>query len=185
MRCRPLELRAQNEENRYVPAPAELAAFRRAQVELPAYERHVTGRFVGTTDEIIQWAAWKWGIDEDLVRAMAVRESGWDMDVVGDAGESFGIMQIKPRFHLGTDPLARRSTAFNLDYYGAQMRHYYDGRATWLRRWSPRGRPYRAGSIWGSAGAWYAGRWYSAGARRYIASVRAELAARAWTRPAF
>ena len=168
-----------------MPSRAELAAFRRAQVELATYEDHVTGRFVGTTDEIIQWAAWKWGIDEDLVRAIAVRESGWDMDMVGDAGESFGIMQIKPRFHLGTDPLARRSTAFNLDYFGAHIRYYYDGRATWLRRWSPRRRPYRAGSIWGSAGAWYAGRWYSAGARRYIASVRAELAARAWTRPAF
>jgi hypothetical protein len=116
---------------------------------------------------------------------MAAREFNWDMDVVGDGGESFGIMQIKPRFHLGTSPLAARSTAFNLDYYGAQMRHYYDGRATWLRRWSPSGRPYRAGDIWGSVGAWYAGRWHSAGARRYIASVKAEMAARPWVRPGF
>ena len=28
----------------------------------------VTGNFTGTTDEIIQWAACKWGIDEDVVR---------------------------------------------------------------------------------------------------------------------
>src|SRR4051794_23397044 len=30
----------------------------------PLYRR-VTGDFAGTTDEIIQWAACKWGIDED------------------------------------------------------------------------------------------------------------------------
>jgi soluble lytic murein transglycosylase-like protein len=35
----------------------------------------VTGNFRGTTDEIIRWAAWKWGIDEDLLRAVAARES--------------------------------------------------------------------------------------------------------------
>ncbi len=33
------------------------------------YERRLDGDFVGTTDEIIQWAACKWGFDEDLVRA--------------------------------------------------------------------------------------------------------------------
>lgn len=37
----------------------------------------VTGHFVGTTDEIIQWAACKWGLSDNLLRAMAVRESGW------------------------------------------------------------------------------------------------------------
>ena len=29
----------------------------------------VDGDFAGTTDELIQWAACKWGIDEDIVRA--------------------------------------------------------------------------------------------------------------------
>ena len=33
----------------------------------------MTGNFVGSTDEIIQWAAWKWGVDEDVIRAVAVR----------------------------------------------------------------------------------------------------------------
>ena len=37
----------------------------------------VTGNFTGTTDQIIQWAACKWGIDEDIVRAQAAKESGW------------------------------------------------------------------------------------------------------------
>ena len=34
----------------------------------------VTGNFTGTTTEIIQWAACKWGIDEDTIRADAVIE---------------------------------------------------------------------------------------------------------------
>ena len=42
-----------------------------------AYPR-VTGNFTGTTDEILQWAACKWGIDEDLVRAQVAIESWWD-----------------------------------------------------------------------------------------------------------
>ena len=39
----------------------------------------VTGNFTGTTAEIIQWAACKWGIDEDTMRAAAVQESYWHM----------------------------------------------------------------------------------------------------------
>jgi hypothetical protein len=37
----------------------------------------ITGHYTGTTDEILQWAACKWGIDDNLLRAIAVRESGW------------------------------------------------------------------------------------------------------------
>jgi hypothetical protein len=37
----------------------------------------VTGHHTGTTDENIQWAACKWGIGDDLLRAIAVRESNW------------------------------------------------------------------------------------------------------------
>ncbi len=40
----------------------------------------VTGHFSGTTDEILQWAACKWGIDEDIVRAQAAIESWWHQD---------------------------------------------------------------------------------------------------------
>ena len=44
----------------------------------------VTGNFVGTTDEIIQWTACKWGIDEDWVRAQIVNESYWRQAALGD-----------------------------------------------------------------------------------------------------
>src|SRR5689334_22544594 len=37
----------------------------------------VTGHHVGTTDENIQWAACKWGISDNLLRAFAVRMSTW------------------------------------------------------------------------------------------------------------
>lgn len=37
----------------------------------------VTGHDTGTTDEIFQWAACKWGISDNLLRAIAVRESTW------------------------------------------------------------------------------------------------------------
>jgi hypothetical protein len=37
----------------------------------------VDGQFTGTTDEIFQWAACKWGLSDDVLRAIAVRESTW------------------------------------------------------------------------------------------------------------
>ena len=37
----------------------------------------VTGHHTGTTDENIQWAACKWGLADDLLRAIAYRESDW------------------------------------------------------------------------------------------------------------
>lgn len=39
--------------------------------------RRVTGHFTGRTDEIMQWAACKWGLSDNLLRAIAVRESTW------------------------------------------------------------------------------------------------------------
>ncbi len=37
----------------------------------------VDGQFTGTTDEIFQWAACKWGLPDDLIRGVAYRESQW------------------------------------------------------------------------------------------------------------
>ncbi len=37
----------------------------------------VDGQFTGTTDEILQWAACKWGLPDNLLRADAVEESTW------------------------------------------------------------------------------------------------------------
>ena len=58
-----------------MPTGQQLADFRSAS-KVP-YTSHVSGNFVGSTDEIIQWAAWKWGVDEDVIRSVAVTESDW------------------------------------------------------------------------------------------------------------
>lgn len=171
--------------NQRVPTPAELRRFR-ALSRLPAAEtRLVTGHFRGTTDEIIQWAAWKWGIAVDVLRAVATRESSWRQGFVGDNGQSFGLMQVKVTAFSGTWPLARLSTAFNVDFYGAVFRNYYDGAATWLNTVSGNGGAYRAGDLWGSIGAWFSGRWHNPSAGPYIAQVRGALASRPWLTSGF
>jgi hypothetical protein len=37
----------------------------------------ISGNFTGTTDEILQWAACKWGLPDNTVRAITVTESSW------------------------------------------------------------------------------------------------------------
>ena len=122
---------------------------------LPLYNR-VTGNFTGTTDEIIQWAACKWGIDEDIVRAQAAKESWWTQTTVGDNGESFGLMQVRQpywgwAFNNGVGD-AKSSSAYNMDAALAARRACFEGNETWL------GGSYAAGDMWGCVGLWFSGR---------------------------
>ena len=133
------------------------------------YRKRVTGAYTGTTDEILQWGAYKWGFAPDVFRAIATIESWWKMSAVGDEGRSFGIMQVKRGPHC-CYPATRLSTAFNVDYYGAWLRSVYDGRARWLNT-VPRGERYRRGDLWGSIGVWYSGRWHKNSAE-YIRRVK-------------
>lgn len=170
--------------NATVPTADALARYRGSYVpdagnaRFRALRDRVTGGFTGTTDEIIQWAAVKWGLPEDLVRAQAFDESTWRMDRVGDGGRSFGIMQIKDEAMPGTLPLSRESTAFNLDHYGFVIRAYYEAVHPWLR-------DAEAGDLWGAVGAWFSGAWRDAGGRAYVDRVRAILRDRPWERPGF
>jgi hypothetical protein len=165
-------------DNHRVPGKKLLRAWR-ARSDMP-YARSVNGRYEGTTDEIIQWAAYKWGLDENVLRAVAVTESWWRMSTVGDNGDSFGLFQIRRPYHCwGQCKIARRFTAFNADYYGGIIRAYYDGKMPWLNT-VERGREYAPGDLWGSVGAWFAGRWYTAGAVGYIGVVQQRLAERTW-----
>ena len=164
------------DDNRRRPSDDQLADFRRRSAMV---NRHaVTGRYRGTTDEILQWAARKWGFDPDLFRAVAYVESNWKMSAVGDGGLSFGIFQMKRTYHCCV-PLSSRYTAFNADYYGGILRAYFDGRQTWLND-VERGGRYRAGDLWGSVGAWYAGRWRTEAAMGYIRVVQRTLRAEPW-----
>ncbi len=154
----------------------------------------VTGQANGTTDELIQHYACKWGLDEDLVRAQAVTESSWYQNLkdangtpvagkgYGDYGHcsggpygssgpaSLGIMQIKWCAHPGTLPYSETSTAFNLDYYGAVMRGCLNG---WDYVTNTQG------DLWGCVGRWYSGQWYRNNSA-YIESVKAHLANKPW-----
>ena len=163
----------------------------------------VDGNFTGTTDEIIQWGACKWGFDEDLVRAIAMDESHWLQSDVGDwttdsgrcpAGsisgggcfQSYGLLQIKYSSFPGTWPMSRDDTAFNVDYKLAYQRACMEGKVEWLRHDVPQpGFPtYPNGSaaqmLWGCVGDWYSGDWYDSKALEYIQRVREELGKRGW-----
>ena len=164
----------------------------------------VTGNFTGTTDEIIQWAACKWGIDEDIVRAQIVKESWWRQDAGGDfttdqskcapavrtgsgqCPESSGLSQIRYQYHPDAfvDNNAIKSSAYNLDYAYSLWRNCFEGNETWLNN-VERGRDYAAGDAWGCIGLWFSGRWYTSAANTYIASVQSIMANREWAQPGF
>ena len=169
-----------------VPTAAQLRAFRR-QSDQP-YSRWVTGRFRGTTDEVIQWAAAKWGLSPNLLRAVAAIETWWRMSHVGDNRDSFGLFQVRRPYHCrGTVVcgLFRHDAALNADYYASIIRSYYDGKQTWLSTVSDNGTPYAAGDLWGSIGVWFSGRWHVAGGEAYVARVKDYLARRIWLTPDF
>ena len=107
----------------------------------------MTGNFTGTTDEIIQWAACKWGIDEDLVRAQIAVESWWDQRAGGDltstqsnchpdvrtttgqCPESFGLLQVRYLYHASAFVDDERDPVI-----GVQRRLHVRGVAFLLRR---------------------------------------------------
>ena len=122
----------------------------------------VDGDFVGTTDEIIQWAACKWGIDEDIARAQVIKESNWYQSTNGDNGESWGLGQVRDTSHQSAFQYsvnARTSSSYNLDYTYASWRACYEGVYTWLNTVERNG-TYASGDVWGCLGVWFSGRWY-------------------------
>jgi hypothetical protein len=201
------ENRPQNaRQNARAPTRAELRAFRTSRDSAgrtPArYNRNfarVTGaapRYgLRSTDDLIEWAAYKWGVPEDLVRGQMAMESHWSMLKKGDrrdwsrpiaplypaigeidansVWESLGIAQIRWRhtvpWNPGVEPLRWRSTAFSLDYSQALIRYYYDGRCDWCGPGYAAGDPDGAYRIYVS-GSRRKGQWYADGVRRKAAS---------------
>ncbi|MEX2626173.1 MAG: hypothetical protein WD225_04780 [Ilumatobacteraceae bacterium] len=156
----------------------------------------VDGDFVGTTDEIIQWAACKWGIDEGIVRAQIVKESWWNQSAIGDNGESYGLGQVRVPYHQEAFAFddAIRSSAYNLDYTYAGWRSCFEGNETWLND-VERGAWYEAGDMWGCLGVWFTGRWWVPDVTVYLdggptdgygdLGVREHLERRTWEDPDF
>jgi hypothetical protein len=205
-------------ENQDMPSAAALQAFYSARnnhgqsvVQANPYDAYVTGHYTGTTDEIIQWAAWKWGIPADWLRAEYVSESDWNMSQLGDITtvtpaeyaqypaaarvggtdevyQSMGITQVKwnpdGSVGAGTEPLRWQSTAFNADYQAAQIRFYFDDPGGVRSEWGDA--TYAPGNAWDSLGGWYSPYpWLNAGQLAYVAAVQARLAARTWALPGF
>lgn len=151
----------------------------------------ISGNFTGTTEELIRWAACKWGFDEDLTRARAWTESSWRVDTRGDQTsdaaacaylglttpcfQSYGLLQVKGTIHEGTYPSSYLSSAWGLDYAMAWQRACYEGAFTWLNS-----QGYGAGDQAGCVGAWFSGEWYDSLAVGYIAEVQSNLANRPW-----
>jgi hypothetical protein len=169
----------------------------------------VTGSFTGTTDMILQWAACKWGIDEDIVRAQAAVESWWRQTARGDWGtdtdrcppghglgvddpinhpnecpESWGILQTRFPYERSAWPGMADSTAFDVDTALAIWRACFEGYERWLND-VEHNQTYAAGDAWGCVGRWYAGRWHTLEAETYIAKVESYLNNRIWESPYF
>lgn len=176
-------------ENRPANAGANATTWAAQPTEIVT-ARRADGQFTGSTDEILQWAACKWGIDEDIVRAQAAKESAWHQDALGDrtgnncaplvpqptpCGESIGLMQVRWNYHQAAFEGAVRSSAYNVDYAYAAWRDCYEGNTTWL------GGSYGAGDLWGCVGLWFSGRWHDAAATEYIAAVQDLHDRRVWT----
>ena len=186
----------------------------------------VDGAMTGTTDEILQWAACKWGLPDNLIRAIAHHESTWnqyltyqaspgrpvtyygsgDFPAAGGSDPTYsstitrlggfdytrfygsgisprtfsivGVMSYDgwrpdwPDQTNGTFPFNRDSTAFAVDYLGAELRGCYEGWKFWLR--DTGNGSYAAGDLWGCVGSWFAGSWHAPAGDAYAAGVRAE-----------
>lgn len=154
------------------------------------YKSRITGNYKGTTDEIIQWAACKWGLDAEVMRAQAFNESGWRMSAEGDwerrsnghctfddnrdpCPTSFGILQNKWYYNPGSYPAIKQSTAWHLDFSGAKLRGCYDGHK-FINNIMP------VGDIWGCYGNWFSGDWKDSGANAYVEHLKDTLASKPW-----
>ncbi len=168
-----------------------------------------TGSFTGTTDEIIQWVACKWGIDVDVARAQVAKESWWKQSNLGDwttdasvcapghginsdpanhpgqCPESVGMMQVRTQFFRDAIDGALQSSSYNLDIAYGVWRKCYEGQETWLNDTNERVGTYAAGDMWGCVGRWFSGRWHTAASETYIAAVKDYLNQRIWKTPNF
>jgi Bacterial Ig domain len=140
------------------PSQAQLDAFEANGYAANVYNgtwayRRVDGQYTGTTDMIFRWAACKWGIDEDLIRAQATNEdwawnqaqsggdkrtlysqcvnggfkSLWDYQCSSCCYQSWSIFQTKVVYNWPTWPMIHSSTAFAADFHYASMRSCMDG----------------------------------------------------------
>lgn len=194
--------------NHTVPTAAQIAGLAHwgyndsigMSTQADVLRRQITGNYTGTTDQILQWAACKWGVDPNIVRAEAVVESWWRMGTLGDwtsdtsacppdgafanggCYQTYGILQVKWQYSKTAWPMSRYDTAFGAEYMYGIMRACYEGWIPWLGDTTPVAgyARYHAGDLWGCIGYWFSGSWYSQGALDYIAKVKDAMANKTW-----
>lgn len=207
--------------NDFVPSTAALAAFRISKTSFGqtveqlnpylAYVDGLDGMKHPSTDDLIQWAAHKWGIPENWLRAQYTEESYWNSFLLGDdtpikqswvslypsqarvagqaaAYQSMGISQVRwapdGSVDPGTEPLRWESTAFNVDFQAAMVRFYYDDPDRSRNTWGDAS--YTPCQKWQSIGGWndpYP--WHNAEQQRYIGEVKHWLDANQWRTASF
>lgn len=178
---------ANADENLYTPTEAQWNTWRSLYLaghtitaRMSSLRTHVDGGLTAalstrfgrypTTGELLRGTAHKWGFDEDLMFAQAFHESSWDMDAVGDAGHSFGLMQEKDTAMPGSFPISRDSTSGHLDIYGFSMRMIFEGI-------HPDYSCNHGGSIASAFNTWFSG---DCSAQTYYNTVYATMQDRTW-----
>jgi hypothetical protein len=176
--------------------------------------RFVTGRpglSHPSTDDLIQWAAVKWGIPADWVRAQMEVESGWQQSARGDpanvpsawysrfpaqaripsplpsslaAYESMGISEVKWRPDGSADP-GSEPLRWKSTAFALDL---YAAKVRFFYdgncHWCGAG--YAPGQAWSSIGGWFEPfPWNNPAQRQYEAKVQRDLAERAWNQAGF
>jgi hypothetical protein len=87
--------------NQTKPNPTQLAyyasdGYRSSEMDAPyTWMKLVDGQYTGTTEMIIRWAACKWGVDEDMIRAQATKEHDTWIQWNAGGDERFSIGQCQ------------------------------------------------------------------------------------------
>ena len=166
--------------------------------------KRITGNYTGTTDEILQWVACKWGIDPNIIRAQAVSESSWHQSQLGDyttnqglcppgtwngtsCYQSYGILQIKYIYFQSEWSMSRDDTTFNADFVYGWLR-VIATRVGQIIYIIARHRPATQATtqaISGCLGFWFSGSWYDQGAINYINVAKSHYAQKPWLNRVF
>jgi hypothetical protein len=195
--------------NHVIPPPDFRPAGYGGMLNGPTVFSRITGNFTGTTDEIFQWAAAKWGLPDEVIRGEAAVESRWyqghkdpigkpiDQEGYGDFGDcggspppspygqqgpaAFGIMQVK--WCTVNDPASGGFGGW--PWTERSTAYAVDTYAAVIRGcyegWEPwLGPAYHAGDLWGCVGRWYTGGWYTPTAQDYIHRVQQAVATKPW-----
>lgn len=143
--------------NHTMPTPSQLLFLRAngyhfSRLDDDREYRRIRGDYTGSTDMILRWAACKYGLDEDVLRAQAWQESYWNQATHGDrrsdprlcqggsvnlwnfdgcrhcCWQSWSLLQTKVApYEWMTWPAMRSSTAFAADYRAADQRSCMEG----------------------------------------------------------